>query len=169
MENQNQITELQEAMGQTNDRRLYQRYQAVFLFFSGYKVKEITRIIGRSANTVRTYISTYTKEGIEGLQPGRSTGKPKKLTEEQERQLASVVADQLPSEVGFENRANWTLSIIAQYVKREWDISYSIKGMSIVMARLGLSYTRPTYTLAHADPEKQRKFNEETFPKLKKN
>ena len=38
-----------------------------------------------------------------------------------------------------------------------------------MMERLGLSYTRPTYTLEKADPEKQRKFREETFPDLKKN
>ncbi|MDT2266035.1 winged helix-turn-helix domain-containing protein [Paenibacillus larvae] len=37
-----------------------------------------------------------------------------------------------------------------------------------VMERLGLSYTKPTYTLAAADPKKQRHFTETTFPELKK-
>ncbi|MBH0341213.1 transposase, partial [Paenibacillus larvae] len=41
-------------------------------------------------------------------------------------------------------------------------------GISKVMERLGLSYTKPTYTLAAADPKKQRHFTETTFPELKK-
>lgn len=35
------------------------------------------------------------------------------------------------------------------------------------MHRIGMSYTKPTYTLAAADEEKQREFVEETFPGLK--
>ena len=54
-------------------------------------------------------------------------------------------------------------------VEQKWGISYTLKGMSLIMERLGLSYTLPSYTLANADPEKQRKFREETFPALKKN
>ena len=40
--------------------------------------------------------------------------------------------------------------------------------MSLLMERLGLSKTCPIYTLAKADPEKQRIFLNETFPDLKK-
>jgi transposase len=36
------------------------------------------------------------------------------------------------------------------------------------MHRLDMSYTKPTYTLAAADEEKQKEFVEETFPRLKK-
>ena len=81
----------------------------------------------------------------------------------------AVVANQLPSEVGLGPFANWTLDLMIAYVKREWGVRYSQRGMSLLLERLGLSYTRPTYTLAKADPEKQRVFREETFPRLKKN
>ncbi len=40
--------------------------------------------------------------------------------------------------------------------------------MTIVLKRLGLSYTRPTYTLAKADPEKQKQFVQD-FEECKKN
>ncbi|MBP8076208.1 MAG: winged helix-turn-helix domain-containing protein [Phocaeicola sp.] len=45
-------------------------------------------------------------------------------------------------------------------VEQKWVISYSLKGMPLIMERLGLSHTRPSYTLANADPEKQRKFRQ---------
>ncbi|MDT2266149.1 winged helix-turn-helix domain-containing protein [Paenibacillus larvae] len=53
-------------------------------------------------------------------------------------------------------------------MEREWGHCYSPRGISKVMERLGLSYTKPTYTLAAADPKKQRHFTETTFPELKK-
>jgi transposase len=37
-----------------------------------------------------------------------------------------------------------------------------------MMHRLGLSYTKPTYTLVAADKEKQKDFVENTFPEVKK-
>jgi transposase len=57
---------------------------------------------------------------------------------------------------------------MAAYIKREFGYRYSLRGISKMMYRQGLSYTKPTYTLAAADSEKQRQFSEITFPELKK-
>lgn len=168
MTHQNQIAELQKAMKQTQDRRMFERYQAVFLCLSGDTQEEAARITGRSRRSVNSYVTAYKKAGLAGLERGKGTGKPKRLTDDQEKALETVISEQLPSDVGFEHRANWTLSLAAQYVEREWGVSYSLKGMSIVLKRLGLSFTRPTYTLEKADQEKQRQFKEDTFPTLKK-
>ncbi|MBA1335967.1 MAG: hypothetical protein HPY66_1786 [Firmicutes bacterium] len=46
-------------------------------------------------------------------------------------------------------------------------VEYSYTGMVDVIHRLKLSYTRPTYTLAKADPQKQEEFKQE-FELLKK-
>jgi transposase len=53
-------------------------------------------------------------------------------------------------------------------VKREFGKTYSIRGVSKLMHRMELSYTKPTYTLAAADEEQQKEFVETTFPRLKK-
>ncbi|GIP34570.1 hypothetical protein J2TS4_37800 [Paenibacillus sp. J2TS4] len=97
-----------------------------------------------------------------------STGAPERLTKEQQAQLKQTIVDCLPYEVGFTAKFNWTLEIIASYIKREFGQEYSIRGVSKIMHRLGLSYTKPTYTLAAADEEKQKEFVETTFPGLKK-
>ncbi|MDT2305442.1 winged helix-turn-helix domain-containing protein [Paenibacillus larvae] len=54
---------------------------------------------------------------------------------------------------------NWTLELIATYVERDWGHCYSLRGISKVMERLGLSYTKPTYTLAAADPQETTPFH----------
>ena len=160
--------ELKKAMNAAKDRRHFERYQAVHLYLNDYKMKEIGQIIGRRHETVGSYIAAYKEAGIEGLSLGHSTGKPKRLTDEQEAALVETITNKLPADVGFIARSNWTLDLITHYVKAEWGFSYSLREMSLLLERLGLSYTRPTYTLEKADPEKQRQFKEETFPALKK-
>jgi transposase len=166
---QNQFAELKTMMRKTKDRRHFERYQAVYLYLSGYNMKEVAQIIDWHPTTVSIYISAYKEKNIEGLALGHSTGKPAKLSEEQMAILLEIVSTKVPADVGFTAMYNWTLALVVQFVREEWDIEYSLRGMSGVLHKLGLSYTRPTYTLEKADPEKQREFVEETFPTLKKN
>lgn len=156
------------AMKQVKDRRMYERYQAIYLHLKGNSITAIADILNRNRMTVSHYIHAYENGGLTALQLKHSTGAPTRLTKEQQEQLKQTVAYATPHEVGFTAKHNWTLELIAAYVKREWGHSYSLRGMSKVMERLELSYTKPTYTLAAADPEKQRQFAETTFPDLKK-
>jgi putative transposase len=153
-------------MKNAKDRRRFERYQAVYLHLDGYKMKEIAKIIGRQPVTVSSYISNYKKMGIEGLVLKYSPGKPSKLSKDQKDILVETVATKIPADVGFTAKYNWTLALVVEFVKNKWDIAYSLKGMSLVLHSLGLSYTRPTYTLEKADPEKQKEFTEITFPAL---
>lgn len=169
MTTQEQIQELQVAMREAKNRRLYERYQAIYLWLSGYKQKEIANIIQRDVSTIREYRKAYEAGGISALEMGHSSGKPPKLSAEQRAILAEMLANKTPAEMGFPATANWTLSLIVQWVEREWQISYSLRGMSFVLHHLGFSHTRPTYTLEKADVAKQKEFVEQTFPVLKKN
>jgi len=165
------LTELEriaEAMKQAKERRMYERYQAVYLYLKGHSMTAIGDILNRNRMTVSHYIHTYENGGLAALQLKHSSGAPTRLTKDQQDQLKQTVAYSVPHDVGFTAKHNWTLELIAAYVEREWGCRYSLRGISKVMERLGLSYTKPTYTLAAADPEKQRQFAETTFPDLKK-
>jgi len=168
MDRQQQIEELQLAMHQTKERRLFERYQAVCLHLKGQTNVAIADIIQRNPITIGNYVKAYHKEGIQGLRLGYSTGKPSRLSPEQRATLHETIATKVPSDVGFPATSNWTLTIIVQWVESEWAISYSLRGMSKVLKRMGFSHTRPTYTLEKADPTKQQIFIDETFPALKK-
>ncbi|STO13748.1 Transposase and inactivated derivatives [[Flavobacterium] thermophilum] len=97
-----------------------------------------------------------------------SPGAPRRLTPEQEKELALIIEHQLPVDVGFKAKYNWTLAIIAELIQQKWGPTYTLRGTSDILHRLGLSYTKPTYTLANADEEKQKEFVEITFPEVKK-
>lgn len=163
-----QIHELSTAMRTTQNKRLYERYQAVKLVLEGFQIKEVARMTNRDPHTIGNYVKSYKKGGIEALQPKKQSGRPKRLTQTQEDELREIIAFKTPAEVGFPARANWTLSLASQLITRKWGFKYSLKGTANILHRLGLSCTRPTYTLKKADPKKQETFKNETFPSLKK-
>lgn len=163
-----ELEKVTEAMKQAKERRMYERYQAIYLHLKGRSMTAIAGILNRNRMTVSSYIHTYESGGLAALQLKCSTGAPTRLTKEQQEQLKQTIAFSVPHEVGFTAKHNWTLELIAAYVEQEWSHRYSLRGISKVMERLGLSYTKPTYTLAAADPKKQHQFAETTFPDLKK-
>lgn len=164
----NELEELEKKIKNEKSRRMFERYQSIRLHLMGKDYKQIATIIGRTEVTIKSYIRSYQEYGLDGLNMKFSTGAPERLTKEQQGQLKQTIIDTLPREVGFTAKFNWTLQLIAAYIKREFGETYSLRGVSKLMHRLELSYTKPTYTLAAADEEKKKVFVETTFPELKK-
>lgn len=101
------------------DRRRFERYQAVALMLRGYPYAEISRIIQRSVTTVYAYIRAFRAGGLPALELHRSPGRPGRLTEDQEQQVADVVTHQTPQAVGFPANMNWTSPpLVRDYIKK---------------------------------------------------
>jgi transposase len=166
--NTEELQEVENRLKHEKNRRMYERYQTIRLYLMGNDRKQIATIMGRTEKTILTYVRCYQDYGLDGLQMKYSPGAPERLSKEQQAKLKQTIMDFQPHEVGFTAKFNWTLQIIGDYIKREYNQSYSIRGISKLMHRLGLSYTKPTYTLAATDEEKQKAFVETTFPEVKK-
>lgn len=143
------------------------RYDAVLLYLEGYPRKEIAKILHIPLRTAGYHILKYEKGGIEALLLVKQPGAKKKLSDGQEAELVSVISSQTPEEAGVGIFANWTAPLACAYVEKKFGVTFSSRGMLNLFDRLGLSYTRPTYTLEKADPLKQEQFRE-TFETLKK-
>ncbi|MEI3599509.1 MULTISPECIES: helix-turn-helix domain-containing protein [unclassified Oceanobacillus] len=106
MDKSKQIYELSETKRTTKNRRLFERYQVVKLVLEGVQIKEAAaRIINRDPHTVGNYVASYKKGWIEALQPKKQSGRPHRLTQEQESELREIVAFSTPEEVSFSARA----------------------------------------------------------------
>lgn len=149
---------LLKAMQTVKDKRHYQRYQVIMYYFQGYTKTEIAKMVCLSRPTIDDYINKYKIGGLDELKMNHSPGAPGFLAKEQELTLIKVITNQTPDEVGFPNRKNWNLKIIRQWLITTFNSEYSISGVAQLLHRLNLSYTRPTYTLAKADPNKQEEF-----------
>lgn len=163
-----EINNLKRLASKTKDVRMKLRYDVIRLHLQDRKTSEIADIFNITYQTVRNYINAYTKSGVDGLVIDKSSGRKTKLSKEQEQQLYECISTQLPKDVGFAPFVNWTASLACLWVLKEFGVVFSERGMRDVFYRLKLSYTRPTYTLKKADPEKQEAFKA-TFELLKKN
>jgi transposase len=163
-----QLQDVEQRLKHEKSRRMFERCQSIRLHLLGHDNAAIAVSISRKESTVDTYLRQYRKQGLDGLQMKFSPGPPEQLSKEQQQQLKKTICDHVPHDVGFKAKFNWTLQLIGDYISREFGKSYSIRGVSKLMHRMDLSYTKPTYTLAAADEEKQRLFVETTFPRLKK-
>lgn len=152
-----------------NERNVKQkkRYDAVLLYMEGYSRSQIAEILHIPHRTVCSHIASYQKGGMEALLLIKQPGAPKKLTDEQEQLLMDIISTQTPEEAGVGIFANWTSSLACALAKERFGVTFSDRGMRNLFERIGLSYTRPTYTLEKADPEKQEQFREE-FETIKK-
>lgn len=161
------IQEIKAAMKINKDLRMHERYQTILMLLLGDSYERISEVIGRTVATLYNYSKAYREQGIEGLQVGHPPGRHRLLTPEQEQQVYEVVKDQTPEGQGFPSRMNWTSPLVRKWIEQKWDIKYSDRGTRDLMYRLNLSFTKPTYTLAKADPQKQEEFKEQ-FQELKK-
>ena len=166
-DNQNAILELESAMRKTKNLRMYKRYCVVLKHFQGFKNKTIAEMEGLEEHAVGSYIKKYKTKGLDGLAAKKAPGAPRKLNNEQEQKLISVITNNTPDEVGFECRKNWTIELIRQWVIVNFNIIIKHSSMAVILHRLNLSYTRPTYVLKKADKEKQETFKKD-FENLKK-
>jgi putative transposase len=164
---QEELNSIKEAMDLEKKVRVFKRYQALYLFLSGKTREEAAEIVGISPTTVSNIHTAYKDEGLKGIPDKPVPGRPARLTLEQQCELKWVILNKVPSEVGFPAEFNRTAGLIDKYIKREYGYNYSVRGITKMLDRMGLSYTRPTYVLAKADKQKQEEFIE-AFEKLKK-
>ena len=162
------IMELRHLSKQEKNVHQKARYEVALLHTEGKSSRDISEFLHIPYRTVAWYVSLYEKGGAQALKLGKAPGAKKKLTDEQEKELYDTISNHTPEEAGVGIFANWTAPLACEYVKVHFSVSYSPRGMRDLFYRLRLSYTRPTYTLKKADPEKQEAFRKE-FESLKKN
>ena len=156
-----QVEEIVAMMNSTKLTREYRRLQAVYLYGINQSLKEVAQVTQLGTSTIAALYHRYRRVGLKGIPDAKRSGRPKRLTSEQEAQLREVILNKTPVDVGFAAELNWTSSLAATYIKKEYGYEYSIKGVTLIFKRLNLTFTRPTYTLTKADPEKQEEFREE--------
>jgi putative transposase len=162
-----EIITIRKLLRSTKDPVMYRKYLVIRLHMNGQTNKSIAETVDLAPHTVGIYINTYKSQGIDGLVPKKPPGRPRFLTKEQESQVYRTISENTPEEVGFEGVMNWTAKIACLWVFKEFGVQYKVNGMLDLFHRLNLSYTRPTYVLAKADPEKQEQFKK-AFEDVKK-
>jgi transposase len=103
--------------------------------------------------------------GMRALASRKGTGRPKKLSAAQERQVFRWINGKNPLQYGFDFGL-WTRQIVRELVQREFGVDLSLASIGALLARLGLTAQKPLQRAYQRDPEAIERWQRETYPAI---
>ncbi len=101
--------------------------------------------------------------GKRALKSTIGTGRPRKLTPRQEREVFRCMDGKHPHQYGFDF-ALWTRAIVAAFILERFDVFLSLASVGTMLARLGLTVQKPLKRAYQRSPEAVTQWKEQTFP-----
>ncbi|KYD15926.1 hypothetical protein B4168_2602 [Anoxybacillus flavithermus] len=83
------------------------------------------------------------------------------LTEEQQEEIKQLVLTTTPVELGWDVASAWNTKLLQSDVEKHFGVCISREALRKLLHRKGLSWTRPAYTLAKGDPDRQKNFEKQ--------
>lgn len=131
---------------------VFLRAKAVDLSSRGWKPGEIADVVQRDRSVVSRWLHRFDAEGIAGLWPKKSPGRPPKATPEF-RQAVDQVARENPRDLGYEF-SRWTVDLMTEHVVAATGIDIGPDTMRNTLVDLGFRWGRPKLDLKHRqDPQ----------------
>ena len=154
---------LRERVAREGNAKQRDRYRAVLLAMDGLEGDEIAERVGRSPRFVDEWVARYRRGGIDALVPRRQSGRPPKLSPDQEQQLkARLDAGPRDSDGVCTLRGRDVCRIIEQ----EFGVVHTLGGIYDVLRRLGYSSLLPRPRHRKNDPNAMQQFAERDAPLL---
>ena len=168
MENAYNHDELVELYRKEKNYRLKERYQALFLMIEFRNCKVVAELIKRSLKTIQNWVNAFNKEGIEGIVPKKSSGRPPRLSDIPMEELKRDVLTH-PRKLGY-TFSNWEGKSVAYHIKQKFGVELGVRRCQYILHELGFTLQRPRYKYPNADPEAQASFKQEfkkkAYPKI---
>lgn len=144
----NQIVELKAEHRVEDHARYADRIKAILLLDAGLSSAKVAEYLLLDEKTVRNYRRMYDEGGIEELCTDEYSGSKSLLTE--------VQLDELEKEL--RGKIYLTTAAVVGYVKSQFGVSYSLRGMTSLMHRIGFSYKKPRVIPGKANAQAQTEF-----------
>ncbi len=131
--------------------RLAYKLNALILLGSGWTLKQVSEALLLDDETLRSYVSRYKADGVDGLSKDKYKGSECHLNADQLRELKAFMDEGI--------RLSTKEPI--EFVKNAFDVEYTARGMGKLLKRLDYTYKKPKLVPCKADPEAQLKFLED--------
>lgn len=151
----NSVDELHTFYRTETNARMARRIQAVWLARRGLSCPQIRAVTGAGRRSIQQWVAKYNAGGIDELTDKPRSGRPTLLSEGQQKQLAARVAAG-PREDDVVSV--FSAAAIDELVEREFGVVYSLRGIQMVLNRLGFSYQCPRPRHEKSDPQAQEAF-----------
>jgi len=103
--------------------------------------------------------------GLKALRSTKGTGRPRKLTSAQERQVFRWVNGKRPDQHGFDFGL-WTRQIVQELLLSRFEVRLSLASIGALLARLGLTAQKPLQRAYQRDPAAVARWKGEIFPAI---
>ena len=146
-------------------RREKVRIQAASMFTESKTIAQIASELRVSEKSVRQWRRQWTVGGTAALASAGPGGSDCKLSADQQKQLAQILDDG-PVAHGWDD-ARWTLARIAELIERHFAITYTLRGVSYLLHRIGYSQQIPTRRAIERDPEAIASWHRRRWPSVR--
>ena len=146
-----------------------QRYHALILATQGYSYREIGCILLVDEESISQWVALYQVKGLDALKndPGWGGAHGQRLLDaEQLAELKQRLAQEAMS--GTKPGSGWSAKAIRQFIRDEYQTSYSKSGVRKLLAEIGWSYQRGRKLYMRRSVEEQARFVLETEEVLAK-
>ena len=113
--------------------RYYQRLIAMKLISTGHNHKETGEILIVGYKSINRWAKACEKDGLDGLIPNFSGGKPSKLSEENKVQFKQILIE----------GENLTMTDAQRILKDDFGIEFSLSHVCNIVRQLGFNYGKP--------------------------
>jgi transposase len=142
------------------------RMFAANMFDEGLQSSAIARSLNVHAQTVRRWRRDFNASGRDGLDSHKHPGSKPRLNPQQHERLAELLL-LTPVQCGFE-RYLWTTSLIADLIRREFNVSYHHDTVGFLMHDLGFTWQKPACRAKERDEVRIEAWRREVWPEILK-
>jgi len=140
------------------------RLHVVYQMSLGHSSREVAEWYQVSFKQVCNWVDQFEKQGLEGLKDRPGRGRKPKLSDSQRQRLARLVAEESPSDHGY-NSDTWTGPLLIDWIRQNFRVSYKKAQIYNILKQLGFSWQKAKGQPAEADPAHRKAF----VRQLKKN
>nr|WP_027410583.1 IS630 family transposase [Anoxybacillus tepidamans] len=156
------IERLQEQERKMKKANMAKRIAVIRLIMQGYLGIQVAELLNLHRETVSIYVQKFNQGGMDTLLERRyAPGRKPYLSPEEERELKKMLEESTPADEGYGIETGWNTRIIQHVLEEKFSVTMSRGGIGDMLHRWGFRYTRPTYTLKRANPQKQKEFQQE--------
>jgi putative transposase len=131
-------------------RREAVRLQAAEMFAQGTSQAEVARSLRVSPMSASRWYRSWQAGGTAALASKGPAGWPCRLNEKQRERLEAELAAG-PAAHGWSEDQRWTLARIAKLIARLFRVRYSLRGVSLLLHRMGWSAQMSVHRAAERD------------------
>ncbi|HEY6791421.1 MAG TPA: winged helix-turn-helix domain-containing protein [Trebonia sp.] len=151
---------------QGRSRREQVRLQAAEMFAEDADARQIARSLRVSTKSVYTWRRAWRAGGEAALASKGVGGNPCKLDEVQVAQLRAAL-EAGPAAYGWEHDQRWTLARVTELIGRVFGVSYTLRGVSYLLHRLGFSPQVPAHRAFERDEDAIAVWRSATWAKVR--